>query len=211
MAQVVIRRIQNLTAKETDNIVDLWVRAYVDEPAISAMTGGNRNLEDLLFRSIVRAGGLAGHLYVVENVAGQILSVAMWYAPGSIMFGTEEERNAGLNEFMTKLDKQTLDWWTNTYPKHMDEFGKTWLTTPYEDCWWLNMLGTDPIHQRKGYATRLLNAAVENIDSPNLLAFCSTNKENAEYYTKAGFPVRAFTELPTPESSFPVFGHSRRI
>jgi hypothetical protein len=26
----------------------------------------------------------------------------------------EEERNAGLNEFMTKLDKQTLDWWTNT-------------------------------------------------------------------------------------------------
>jgi hypothetical protein len=52
------------------------------------MTGGNRNLEDLLFRSIVRAGGLAGHLYVVENVAGQILSVALWYAPGSIMFGT---------------------------------------------------------------------------------------------------------------------------
>ncbi|KAF8169235.1 hypothetical protein BJ912DRAFT_1067299 [Pholiota molesta] len=211
MAQVKIRRIQDLTDKETDNIVDLCVRAYVDDPAIAAMTGGNRKLYDLLFRSMVRAGGLAGHLYVVENNAGQILSVALWYGPGTVMFGTEEERNAGINELMSKLDNRTLDWWTTTYPQTADEFGKTWLTTPYEDCWWLNLLGTDPNHQRKGYGTLLLDDAVKKIDSPNLLAFCSTSKENADYYTKAGFPTRAFMQMPTPGKSFPMFGHSRQV
>lgn len=55
---------------------------------VAAMTGGNKDLEDSLFRSMVRAGGHAGRLYVIEDEKHHILSMALWYPPGSSLFST---------------------------------------------------------------------------------------------------------------------------
>jgi len=52
------------------------------------MIGGREELRDLLFRSMVRAGGLDGDLRVVENENGDIVSMSLWFEPGVMMWGT---------------------------------------------------------------------------------------------------------------------------
>ncbi|PPQ92774.1 LOW QUALITY PROTEIN: hypothetical protein CVT25_003883 [Psilocybe cyanescens] len=233
-----IRRITALTDKETDAIVDLLVRAFEDSAATKAMSGDNGQLSDLLFRSMVRAGGFAGHLYVLENESQEIVSTALWFAPGTMLFSShaiaaggdtfqcymtlwdsEEQRELGFNEFMRKLDDKTREWWKNEISnslciKHTvlaAEFVKEWSPKSPTECWWLSLFGTDPNHQKRGYGTLLLHDGLKKMSSPNLAAFCSTSEENAEFYTKAGFPIRGRTEFPSRFGNFPAFGHSREI
>lgn len=52
------------------------------------MLGGRDDLRDLLFQSMVGAGALAGELYVLENINKEILSMALWFAPGEAMFSS---------------------------------------------------------------------------------------------------------------------------
>ncbi|KAF9480764.1 hypothetical protein BDN70DRAFT_594765 [Pholiota conissans] len=212
MGDVTIRRIQNITPKETNVIADMLVRAFVNNPATPAMTGGNRELEGPLFKAMLRAGGLAGHLYVLENELREVLSIALWFGPGTVMFDTEEQRSLGFNDFMARLDDKTRNWWMTTYPQSVGEFLKTWLPKPQRDCWWLNTIGTDPKHQKNGYATQLLNYARKNVSSSNVLAFCSASKETAEYYSQVGFPVQAHMDASSPLGyDFPIFGHCLEV
>jgi len=95
----------------------------------------------------------------------------------------EAQRKLGYDELMEKLDKETISWWKNDYPKISGEFIKGWLPVvstflptssvlsfsdlislkPRSEIWWLNILGTDPGHQRKGYASMLLNDVVNSV------------------------------------------------
>ncbi len=52
------------------------------------MLGAREDLRDLLFQSMIRAGALAGELYVVENKKKEIFSMALWFAPGEAMFSS---------------------------------------------------------------------------------------------------------------------------
>lgn len=45
------------------------------------MIGGREELRPLLFSSMLRAGAIDGHLYVLE-VDGKIVSVSLWFSPG---------------------------------------------------------------------------------------------------------------------------------
>ncbi|KAF9557473.1 hypothetical protein CPC08DRAFT_710370 [Agrocybe pediades] len=211
MSTIKIRRIQNLTNAEADKITAMLVRAYEDNTAVPAMVGGNDELRDLLFRSMVRAGGLEGDLKVVEDEEGNIFSIALWFRPGVNMWGTEEQRRLGYNEFMAKLDPDTVKWWKEDYAQATTDFIKQWLPVPRVDTWWLNVLGTDPVHQRKGYASMLLADTLKTVKGPTTLAFCTTTEENAEFYEHAGFPIRGRTVISSKHGNILVVGHSRNM
>jgi len=61
------------------------VDSFID-PATRAYTGGNKDLEDSLFRSMTRAGVLMGGVYFAVDESGKILAVAMWSPPGDVLF-----------------------------------------------------------------------------------------------------------------------------
>jgi len=56
--------------------------------------------------------------------------------------------------------------------------------------WYLAVLAVDPQHQRKGYASRLLNKMLSNIDEEGVLCYLETEGEkNVSMYQNFGFKV----------------------
>ena len=54
--------------------------------ASKIMTGDNSELEDPLFRGMLRAGHLAGEIYAAKDSNGKILSFALWFIPGQSLW-----------------------------------------------------------------------------------------------------------------------------
>lgn len=68
---------------------------------------------------------------------------------------------------------------------------------PEELHWYLEVLGTDPPHQRKGVGAALMKPALDRCDAEGLPAYLETQKpDNVAYYRHHGFEVRKEMDLP---------------
>lgn len=68
---------------------------------------------------------------------------------------------------------------------------------PTEPHWYLEGLGTDPPHQRRGVGAALMAPILERCDRERLPAYLETQKErNVPYYRHHGFEVRDEMDLP---------------
>ena len=68
---------------------------------------------------------------------------------------------------------------------------------PDELHWYLEVLGTDPQHQRKGVGAALMKPVLDRCDAEGLPAYLETQKElNVPYYRHHGFEVRKEMDLP---------------
>ncbi|KJA25154.1 hypothetical protein HYPSUDRAFT_38121 [Hypholoma sublateritium FD-334 SS-4] len=189
MADVAIRKIQDITEEEMDKLVILCSRAYEHHQATAIMLGGRQDLRDLLFQSMVGAGALAGELYVMENRNKEMLSMALWFAPGQTIFSSEVQRSKGFNDLMKELDGETKVWWKDQYGRFMSEYVPKVLGKTAMDSWWLNVLATDPDHQGKGYATTLTQEKIKQ----------------AAFYNFIGFTTKGYGELPSKFGMLPVW------
>lgn len=72
---------------------------------------------------------------------------------------------------------------------------------PHEPHWYLMLLGTDPIVQRRGVGSRLLKAGMDRADADGLPCYLETQKEeNLAFYGPHGFEVQQVIDLPaTPK------------
>jgi GNAT superfamily N-acetyltransferase len=69
--------------------------------------------------------------------------------------------------------------------------------TPAEPHWYLNMLATDPDHQRQGLGRRLLKEMLARARDEGLGTYLETATiENVRFYEHAGFLVREEWDLP---------------
>jgi len=68
---------------------------------------------------------------------------------------------------------------------------------PEELHWYLEVLGTDPPHQRKGVGAALMKPVLDRCDAEGLPAYLATQKpDNVAYYRHHGFEVRKEMDLP---------------
>lgn len=58
------------------------------EAASATMVGGDKKLADPLFRSMIRAGEVAGEIYIVTDIANKLVAIAVWFPPGTTLFAT---------------------------------------------------------------------------------------------------------------------------
>ena len=59
---------------------------------------------------------------------------------------------------------------------------------PTEPCWYLAMIGVDPVHQRRGLGSALMREVLDDCDRQNLPAYLeSTNPRNLTLYERHGF------------------------
>jgi hypothetical protein len=103
---------------------------FVTDPLLRAYVGGNRDLEEPLIKSMIRAGLLLGEVYVAVDDFGKILAVAVWSPPGDLLFSkfalftrlkeclligyfSEEQRALGLNDVFAQLSKGAVEWWNS--------------------------------------------------------------------------------------------------
>ncbi|KAJ8517111.1 hypothetical protein ONZ45_g5659 [Pleurotus djamor] len=202
--KLVARITENLTDVQVEYIVEFLVRAFSGDLSVASMTGGNDDLVPLMFRAMLRGINLSGTLYTVCDEAGEIRSVGGWFRPGVRLFDSEEQRALGWNDFMDALSPEAKEWWTQEFPKRGVEPMSRALGNKFLDSWFASLLATDPDYQRRGFATAIVEAALEQAKQDGKIAVLATQSEsNMNWYKSLGFEVFGRVDFEGPRGQWP--------
>ena len=115
-----------------------------------------------------------GSAYTTNDFEG----VALWFPPG---FGPNE------GDFVSFLEKTAA---ADSLEDGFRVFEAMEQYHPKEPCWYLPLIGVDPIHQGKGIGSALMKYALERCDEQGISSYLeSTNPKNISLYERYGFEV----------------------
>jgi ribosomal protein S18 acetylase RimI-like enzyme len=81
---------------------------------------------------------------------------------------------------------------------------------PHEPHWYLPLIGIDPVHQRKGYGSALLQHALAQCDRDHAPAYLeSSNPANISLYERHGFKVLATIQIGSSPRISPMLRAAR--
>ncbi|MGH9186444.1 MAG: GNAT family N-acetyltransferase [Acidimicrobiales bacterium] len=81
---------------------------------------------------------------------------------------------------------------------------------PKEPHWYLAVLGTEPLHQGKGFGSRLMAPVLERCDAEGLPAYLESSKEsNIAFYARQGFEVSGTVQPPGGPPLYPMWREPR--
>jgi GNAT superfamily N-acetyltransferase len=125
---------------------------------------------------VIRAFGGHGFAHGSVHLVDGGAAAAMWLPPG---VHPDSERLAALSE-------------RHSPPAQLDDmnavFEQMGRYHPEEPCWYLPLIGVDPIHQGRGHGGALLRYALEQCDRDGTPAYLeSSNPRNVPLYERHGF------------------------
>ncbi|KAI0318693.1 hypothetical protein OF83DRAFT_1114488 [Amylostereum chailletii] len=193
---------------QVDQMTDVFVRAFTGDVSNLALVGGNWTLADDMYRSRIRATLLAGEVYVVTSgPSSEIVSVGLWFAPGTAIFATEEERSEGFNDFIAKLSPEGQAWLKRTCATGLAALDQESFTP--EDkarMWWCSGLVTRPDYQGRGHATAIMDRVYTKAASQGeFVGLMTATDANVPIYLHMGFIVRASAPMASPVRDFTVY------
>ncbi len=150
------------------------------------------------FPAIVRAfGGKAfahGTGYHISGFGG----AALWLPPG---IHPDEEALAAVLKASVATERQAAVFAV------FEQMGRY---HPHEPHWYLPLIGVDPVHQRKGYGSALLQHALRQCDRDHAPAYLeSSNPANIPLYERHGFRVLATIQVGSSPHIFPMLRTAR--
>ena len=81
---------------------------------------------------------------------------------------------------------------------------------PQEDCWYLPLIGVDPVYQGRGYGGALMAHALQQIDEEHLPAYLeSSNPRNISLYERHGFETLGEVQLGSSPTFVPMLRAAR--
>ncbi|CAA7270044.1 unnamed protein product [Cyclocybe aegerita] len=218
MANCSISRLINLTPISLDALEGICARAFPNDPAALLLTGGDPSLIGPQFRAIIAAGHLAGEVYIASAKLSSSdahaekdvpVAVAVWFPPRTSLWSTEEQRQLGFYDFVSKIEPVTREWLETT--KYKEEIGKFFndSISPNTDVssWVCNAIAIDPAYQRQGIGSALIQDMVQKRGGTrSYLALCATNEKNAEWYKNRRFSLKGhIPKFTGPTGSVPVY------
>jgi ribosomal protein S18 acetylase RimI-like enzyme len=183
------------TQEETDHCVALIVLAFSTDPAARWLYSES-SLFLAYFPRFVRAfAGKAfeqGTAHVIDRSAA-----ALWLAPG-----TEPE------ETLVELIKESApESNQDAVLAVLEEMGRY---RPQEPHWYLPLIGTDPMHQGRGYGSALLRYALALCDEQNKPAYLeATSDRSVPLYQRYGFEVLGRIQVGTSPTITPMLRKAR--
>jgi GNAT superfamily N-acetyltransferase len=150
------------------------------------------------FPAIVRAfGGNAFAHRGARHVNG-FAGAALWLPPG---IQPDEETLASVLRRSIAADRQAAVF---AVFEQMERYH------PREPHWYLPLIGIDPVHQRKGYGSALLQHTLAQCDREHVPAYLeSTNPVNIPLYERHGFNVLATIQVGSSPPIFPMLRPAR--
>jgi GNAT superfamily N-acetyltransferase len=125
---------------------------------------------------VIRAFGGGGFAHGTVHLVGGSSAAAMWLPPG---VHPDTDRLAGLTEQHTPRGQ--IDDMMKVF-EQMDSYH------PAEPCWYLPLIGVDPVRQGRGHGGALLRHALERCDREAATAYLeSSNPRNVPLYERHGF------------------------
>ena len=81
---------------------------------------------------------------------------------------------------------------------------------PSEPCWYLPLIGVDPVCQGRGYGSALLRHALEQCDRDGMPAYLeSSNPRNIPLYQRHGFEIMGTIQSGTSPAVVPMLRRRR--
>ncbi|PPQ64457.1 hypothetical protein CVT24_008467 [Panaeolus cyanescens] len=152
------------TEAEIQRSVEVLNDAFQGDRFSAVLLGGDLSLSSLQLAANIRAAIIGGEVHVlsVGPAVEDIVGVAIWYPPGTSGFASEEERDAGWNQFLDVIPSSLKDWWLKYFIPKMQELSINSLGAGYQhNSWHLHIFGVAKAHHRKGYGKALFKYAEE--------------------------------------------------
>ena len=187
----------HLTKPDFQLAAGMLAAALRDEPGFASVVPDpvrRAQVLGVLLRILVRDAFPLGNVWVTRD-NGHIVGTAIWYAPGDFpMTALRQLRIAPAMLPMLRFGRSMV-----TRLGQMEENAKA--AFPKDPCWYLAALGVDPERQGQGTGSRLMEAALAEIDTNLEAAYLETVEEiNVRFYERFGFEVResALQLAPAP-------------
>jgi len=175
-------------SSEVQSLAAMLGRAFLDDPVqLYLFPDASSRLAKVerLFGTFLR-GHYVKHGATFASSGGE--ATALWAPPGHATFTPLEiasQAIAMLRSFGLGIPRalKVLDTIEREHPK-----------IPH---WYLGVLGTDPIHQGKGFGASVLAPILERCDHEGTPAYLESSKDrNVPYYERFGFKVTNEIALP---------------
>jgi ribosomal protein S18 acetylase RimI-like enzyme len=191
-----IPQVHSATEAERDKVIDLMTFSFASDPlARWALPEVDRYLR-VMPRWVDAFGGpgLAhGTTFVVDGLEG----AAMWLPPGidpdgeAMMRLIAENSNERAPDLVAVLEQ-------------MIRFH------PTEPCWYLPMIGVDPLMQGRGFGGLLMRHAAIRCDAEGKVAYLeSSNPRNVPLYQRHGFEIMGTIQAGSSPAITPMIRHPR--
>ena len=126
----------------------------------------------------IKAFGSNGFAHGTVHLVGDGGAAAMWLPPG---VHPDSERLEALTEQHAPRDRRS------DMAHVFEQMGKF---HPEEPCWYLPLIGVDPLSQGRGLGSALLRYALQHVDRSGAPAYLeSSNPRNVPLYERHGFEV----------------------
>ncbi|KAL0950284.1 hypothetical protein HGRIS_010263 [Hohenbuehelia grisea] len=160
-----IQRIIEPSEEHIEQCLTVLEAAFMDRTFTNFLVGGDQSRIRAYYRCFLNATLLGGELYAMISESNQIQGVAMWFGPGQEIFSTDEQLNAGFNQFLANSPSNLREWYTNYLLPKYDEIAKSLDGPAINNRWHLQLIAVDPAHRRKGIATSLIREIQEKADA----------------------------------------------
>ncbi|MGD2181860.1 GNAT family N-acetyltransferase [Lusitaniella coriacea] len=187
--------IQIATKNDIARIIDAMTLAFATDPIVRWMYPDSQQYLKQ-FPNFVKAFGSksieSNTTYFIEGYKG----AAFWFPPN-----TEPDEEA-----LGNLLQQTVS--------HAEEvFGLLEQMSHYhpsEPCWYLGILGVDPIQQGQGYGSALMEDILALCDREKKVAYLESSKlSNIPFYERRGFEVMGQIQAGDSPTLFPMVRNPR--
>ncbi|KAG7086962.1 hypothetical protein E1B28_002879 [Marasmius oreades] len=180
--------------------LDLYTRTFTGDTYFKAKLGGDFSLLPILGRASLRAALLEGYVYaaIEDKHSDRIISMGIWFAPGTRPFATEAQRSLGYEDWLKKLSPEAVNWNKHTVSDVKKRLLEPMFTAEeLRKGWWCSSLFTDIDHRRKGCARAIVNKVAKRASDANEFLALITSLSNVLNYEAMGFEQRGTYILPT--------------
>jgi ribosomal protein S18 acetylase RimI-like enzyme len=182
-----------LTAADIPKASEMFARTFHNDPMMCHLllnAAKRPSLSAQSYQCLLRYGVHCGE---VVATSANLEGVAIWLPPEAAHGSLAKLLRACL--FTLPLTAGP-DFFVRflSYHQHLDRLRRE--HTPFRH-WYLQLLGVDPSHQRKGYATALVNPMLARLDMEHVPCCLDTmNGDNVAFYERFGFRVAAESLVP---------------
>ena len=181
-----LETLPRLKKSDVEIAAEMLSRAFHNDPLIAYFfSNEEERLEDIkqfyLFR--LKYGIAYGEVYIISP---KIEGLAIWIHPSNITMTNWQIFRAGGMKLMRKLGRKKMSKMF-AVEHYISEIHYRNVDFPH---WHLSPVAVDPVHQGKGYASKLIRAMLERFDNENIACFLETQvKKNVEIYKRYDFKV----------------------